>query len=94
MRARSRAADGHKRAAIAALLRAEDDLAAADVGDEDPSRVWFFQRASLAPETARTLWTLGDCDGALREFNNSVLTRKAGTFSRTHAVALGCMGTV
>ncbi len=83
-----------ERAAIAALLRAEDDFSAADAGDEDPSRVWFFQRASLAHETARTLWTLGDLDGALREFNNSVLTRKADTFSRTHAVTLGYMGTV
>jgi tetratricopeptide (TPR) repeat protein len=94
VQARSLAADGQKRAAIAALLRAEDDLAAADAGDDDPSRVWFFQRASLAHETARTLWTLGDLDGALREFNNSVLTRKADTFSRTHAVTLGYMGTV
>ncbi|MER6695070.1 hypothetical protein ABT329_40310, partial [Streptomyces minutiscleroticus] len=71
VQARSLAADGQKRAAIAAFLRAEDDLAAADAGDEEPSRVWFFQRASLAHETARTLWTLGDLDGALREFNNS-----------------------
>ncbi|MFJ6755338.1 hypothetical protein ACIQNK_09940 [Streptomyces sp. NPDC091273] len=94
VQARSLAADGQKRAAIAALLRAEDDLAAAGAGDEDPSRVWFFQRASLAHETARTLWTLGDLDGALREFNNSVLTRKADTFSRTHAVTLGYMGTL
>ncbi|GAA3368430.1 Tat pathway signal protein [Streptomyces sannanensis] len=94
VQARSLAADGQRREAIAALLRAEDDLAAAGPGDEDPSRVWFFQRASLAHETARTLWTLGDLDGTLREFNNSVLTRKADTFSRTHAVTLGYMGTV
>ncbi|MBJ7004990.1 Tat pathway signal protein [Streptomyces sp. CRPSP2-6A1] len=94
VQARSLAADGQKHAAIAALLRAEDDLAATDDGDEDPSRVWFFQQASLAHETARTLWTLGDLDGALREFSNSVLTRKADTFSRTHAVTLGYMGTV
>lgn len=94
VQARSLATDGQKREAIAALLRAEDDLAAAEPGDEDPQRVWFFQRASLAHETARTLWTLGDLDGALREFHNSVVTRKAETFSRTHAVTLGYMGTV
>ncbi|MFJ6898270.1 Tat pathway signal protein [Streptomyces hokutonensis] len=93
VQARSLATDGQNREAIAALLRAEDDLAAAQPGDEDPHRVWFFQQASLAHETARTLWTLGDLEGALREFNNSVLTRKAG-FSRTHAVTLGYMGTV
>ncbi|MFF0125871.1 Tat pathway signal protein [Streptomyces mirabilis] len=94
VQARSLATDGQKREAVAALLRAEDDLAAARPGDEDPHRVWFFQRASLAHETARTLWTLGDLEGALREFHNSVLTRKAVTFSRTHAVTLGYMGTV
>ncbi|WP_037620076.1 hypothetical protein [Streptomyces aureus] len=94
VQARSLATDGQKREAIAALLRAEDDLAAARPGDEDPPRVWFFQQASLAHETARTLWTLGDLEGALREFNSSVLTRKADTFSRTHAVTLGYMGTV
>ncbi|MHB9864477.1 Tat pathway signal protein [Streptomyces sp. YIM S03343] len=92
--ARSLAVDGQRREATAALLRAEDDLAAAVPGDDDPHRVWFFQRASLAHETARTLWTLGDLEGALREFHNSVLTRKAERFSRTHAVTLGYMGTV
>ncbi|MFF4874186.1 Tat pathway signal protein [Streptomyces sp. NPDC000961] len=94
VQARSLAANGQRQEAIAALLRAEDDLATAAPGDGDPHRVWFFQRASLAHETARTLWTLGDLEGALREFDNSVLTRKADTFSRTHAVTLGYMGTV
>ncbi|MFD0441275.1 Tat pathway signal protein [Streptomyces chartreusis] len=94
VRARSLAMGGQRREAIAALLRAEDDLAAAGPGDDDPHRVWFFQQASLAHETARTLWTLGDLGGALREFRNSVLTRKAETFSRTHAVTLGYMGAV
>ncbi|MFF4835155.1 Tat pathway signal protein [Streptomyces sp. NPDC001315] len=94
VRARSLAADHQKREAVAALHRAEDDLAAASPGDEDPHRVWFFQQASLAHETARTLWTLGDLEGALHQFQSSVLTRKADTFSRTHAVTLGYMGTV
>ncbi|MFE7550113.1 hypothetical protein [Streptomyces gardneri] len=94
VQARSLAANGQRQDAIAALLRAEDDLAAAAPGDGDPHRVWFFQRASLAHETARTLWTLGDLAGELREFDNSVLTRKADTFSRTHAVTLDYMGTV
>ncbi|MGW1769756.1 Tat pathway signal protein [Streptomyces sp. NPDC002073] len=94
VQARSLAADGQKRAANAALLKAQNDLARAGAGDEEPSRMWFFQQASLAHETARTLWTLGDLDGSLREFNNSVRTRKADTFSRTHAVTLGYMGTL
>ncbi|MFI9722658.1 hypothetical protein ACIHFE_23870 [Streptomyces sp. NPDC052396] len=58
VQARSLAAAGQKRDAVTALLRAEDDLAAADAGLEEPARVWFFPEASLAHETARTLvWT-------------------------------------
>lgn len=94
VQARSFATSGQRREAVAALLRAEDDLAAAKAGDEDPGRIWFFQEASLAHETARTLWALGDLDGALNEFRRSVLTRKADAFSRTHAVTLAYMGAV
>ncbi|MFE0055424.1 Tat pathway signal protein [Streptomyces sp. NPDC059003] len=94
VQARCLAVDGQKQAAADALLRAEDDLAAAGPGDDEPSRVWFFREASLAHETARTLWSLGDLNGALKEFERSVLTRKADTFSRTHAVTLGYMGAV
>ncbi|WP_030252983.1 hypothetical protein [Streptomyces violens] len=92
VRARSLATDGQRREARSALLRAEDDLAAAKPGDEEPSRVWFFSEASLAHETARTLWALGDLQGAETEFWRSVRTRKADTFSRTHAVTLGYLG--
>ncbi|MFD7016681.1 Tat pathway signal protein [Streptomyces sp. NPDC059928] len=94
VQARSLASSGRKRDALDALSRAESDLAAVKPGDEEPARVWFFREASLAHETARTLWTLGDLDGALREFERSVRTRKADTFSRTHAVTLGYMGAV
>lgn len=90
--ARSLATNGQKREARKALLHAEDDLAAAKPGDEEPSRVWFFSEASLAHETARTLWVLGDLGRAETEFWRSVRTRKADTFSRTHAVTLGYLG--
>ncbi|MEW2219530.1 Tat pathway signal protein [Streptomyces sp. NPDC006990] len=92
VRARSLATNGQKQEARRALLRAEDDLAAAKSGDEEPTRVWFFSEASLAHETARTLWVLGDLSGAESEFWRSVRTRKADTFSRTHAVTLGYLG--
>jgi tetratricopeptide (TPR) repeat protein len=92
--ARSLAAAGRKKDAIAALLRAEDDLAAAGPGDDEPHRVWFFSEASLAHETACTLRDVGDLHGAQNEFRRSVRTRKAATFSRTHAVTLGYLGAV
>ena len=92
--ARSLAAAGRKKDAIAALLRAEDDLAAAGPGDNEPPRVWFFSEASLAHETACTLRDIGDLQGAQNEFRRSVRTRKAATFSRTHAVTLGYLGAV
>ncbi|MFG3253247.1 Tat pathway signal protein [Streptomyces sp. NPDC048172] len=92
VQARSLASNGQRRAATEALLRAENDLAAAKPGDEEPSRVWFFSEASLAHETARTLWTLGDLQGAEAEFWRSVRTRNAGAFGRTHAVTLGFLG--
>ncbi|MCU1658743.1 MAG: hypothetical protein JWO57_3399 [Pseudonocardiales bacterium] len=92
--ARSLAATGQKQAAAAALIRAEDDLAAAEPGNDEPSRVFFFGEASLAHETACALRDLGDLPGAMREFRRSVRTRKAATFTRTHAVTLGYLGAV
>ncbi len=90
--ARSLAANGQGQAAAAALVRAEDDLAAAEPGGEEPSRVFFFGEASLAHETACALRDTGDLPGAMREFRRSVRTRKAATFTRTHAVTLGYLG--
>jgi hypothetical protein len=87
------ATEQHKQAA-AALIRAEDDLTAAKTGDDDPNRVFFFGEASLAHETACTLRDIGDLSGAAREFRRSVRTRKAATFTRTHAVTLGYLGAV
>lgn len=92
--ARSLAAAGHKQQAIAALLRAEDDLRHAERGDDEPARVFFFSEASLAHETARTLQVFGDLRGAEREFQRSVRTRRAQPFARTHAVTLGLLGAV
>lgn len=90
--ARGLASTGHKQAAAAALLRAEDDLAAASLGDDEPARVFFFGEASLAHETACALRDTSDLVGAVREFRRSVRTRKAATFTRTHAVTLGYLG--
>ncbi|WP_147437741.1 hypothetical protein [Streptomyces radicis] len=92
--ARALAAAGQRRAAATWLVRAEDDLAAADAGDDEPGRVFFFSEASLAHETARALAATGDLAGAQREFRRSVRTRKASTFTRTHAVTLGYLGAV
>jgi hypothetical protein len=92
--ARALAATGQHQAAAQALLRAEDDLAAATPGDDEPSRVFFFGEASLAHQTACTLRDTGDLAGASREFRRSVRTRKAATFTRTHAVTLGYLGAV
>ncbi|MFD6811626.1 Tat pathway signal protein, partial [Streptomyces anthocyanicus] len=94
VRARALAVNGQKRQAVAAINQAESDLDRAAPGDEEPQRIWFFQEASLAHETARALWALGDLDGALRHFHDSVRYRRADAFSRTHAVTLGYMGTV
>jgi hypothetical protein len=92
--ARALAATGQKQAAASALLQAEDDLAAAGSGDDEPGRVFFFAEASLAHETACTLRDLGDLPGAAKQFRRSVRTRKAATFTRTHAVTLGYLGAV
>ncbi|MEU7148637.1 Tat pathway signal protein [Streptomyces sp. NPDC045456] len=91
--ARSLAAAGQRQEALAALLRAEDDLASAD-GGEGPGRVFFFGEASLAHETACTLRDLGDLKAAQREFARSVRTRRAAPFARTHSVTLGYLGAV
>jgi tetratricopeptide (TPR) repeat protein len=92
--ARSLAVSGRRNAASKALLRAEDDLAAADSGIEEPGRVFFFGEASLAHETACALRDIGDLDGSVREFQRSVRTRQATAFTRTHAVTLGYLGSV
>ncbi|MGH3157983.1 MAG: hypothetical protein ACRDNF_15595 [Streptosporangiaceae bacterium] len=92
--ARALAATGQRQAAAAALIRAEDDLAATGAGDEEPGRVFFFGEASLAHETACALRDMGDVPGSVREFQRSVRSRKAATFTRTHAVTLGYLGAV
>lgn len=90
--ARSLASTGRPKAAAAALLRAENDLAAATSPDREPARVFFFGEASLAHEMALTLNKTGDLSGAVREFRRSARTRPAATFTRTHAVTLGYLG--
>jgi hypothetical protein len=92
--ARALAVDGQRAAARRALLRAETDLASATAGDDEPGRVFFFGEASLAHETACTLRDMGDLAAATKEFQRSVRTRKAATFTRTHAVTLGYLGAV
>ncbi|WP_328719585.1 Tat pathway signal protein [Streptomyces sp. NBC_00247] len=89
--ARALAAAGRTRSAVKALLRSENDLAAAEDGVVEPHRTFFFGEASLAHETARTLEVLGDRRGAIREFGRSVRTR-GPAFRRTHAVTLGHLG--
>ena len=92
--ARTLSTTGQKTAAATALIRAEDDLAAASSDDDEPARVFFFGEASLADQTARTLLNTGDLPGALSEFHRSARTRKAATFTRTHALTLGDLGSV
>ncbi|WP_154677395.1 Tat pathway signal protein [Parafrankia discariae] len=92
--ARAQSAAGYPRQAAVALLRAEDDLSSASRVDNEPNRVFFFGEASLAHETGCALRDGGDLDGALREFKRSVATRKSASFTRTHAVTLGYLGTV
>ncbi len=91
--ARGLAAAGEKKAAVAALLRAEQDLERARDGDDEPNRVFFYTEASLAHETAATLRDLGDLPGAESQFTRSVRTRRA-QFARTHSVTLGYLGAV
>ncbi|WP_146604999.1 Tat pathway signal protein [Jiangella anatolica] len=92
--ARALASAGRDAEAAAALNRAEDDLAAAESGDEEPARVFFFGEASLAHETACALRDLGDLAGAGAQFTRSIRTRNTSTFTRTHAVTLGYLGSV
>ncbi|MEU5425910.1 Tat pathway signal protein [Streptomyces olivoreticuli] len=92
--ARSLAAAHRKSEALAALLRAENDLNKATQDDDEPGRVWFFGEASLAHEAACTLRDLGDLHGAETEFTRSVRTRRQQTFARTHSVTLGYLGAV
>jgi len=92
--ARSLGMTGQKKAAAAALVRAENDLAAAEPDGDEPGRVFFFGEASLAHETACALRDTSDLQGAAREFRRSVRTRKAATFTRTHTVTLGYLGAV
>ncbi|MDB5066441.1 MAG: hypothetical protein JWM18_2875 [Chloroflexi bacterium] len=92
--ARSLAATRQKHAAATALILAENDLAAAEPGNEEPDRVFFFGEASLAHEAACALRDTGDLPGAVQEFSRSVRTRDAARFTRTHAVTLGYLGAV
>ncbi|MDJ0460302.1 Tat pathway signal protein [Streptomyces sp. H27-C3] len=91
--ARGLAAAGEKKAAIAALLRAEGGLGRANASEVEPHRVFFFGEASLAHETAAALRDLGDLPGAEKQFRHSDRTRR-GQFARTHAVTLGYLGAV
>lgn len=90
--ARAQAAAGNRKSAAVTLLRAENDLATVSSGDDEPWRVFFFGEASLAHQAACTLRDAGDLPGSVREFRRSVRTRKADTFTRTHAVTLGYLG--
>jgi hypothetical protein len=90
--ARALAVNRESKKAAAALLQAENDLALAKSGDTEPGRVFFFGEASLAHETACALRDTGDYPSAIAQFRRSVRTRKAATFTRTHAVTLGYLG--
>lgn len=92
VRARALAVNDRPKAAAAALAGAERDLDTARPGVAEPDRVFFFGEAGLAHESACALRELGDLRGAVREFDRSVRTRKAGAFTRTHAVTLGYLG--
>ncbi|NIL64800.1 hypothetical protein [Salinispora arenicola] len=92
--ARALAVNREPKAAAEALLRAESDLSAASEGDDEPGRVFFFGQASLGHETACTLASTGDLRAAVSQFRLSVRTRKASSFTRTHAVTLGYLGLV
>ncbi|MEV0536326.1 Tat pathway signal protein [Kitasatospora sp. NPDC050463] len=93
--ARALAAAGRTRDALAALLRAEEDLrgAGTPASGQEPTRVQFFTEGSLAHEAACTLRDLDDLPGAEAEFERSVRTRPAHLV-RTHAVTLGYLGDV
>jgi tetratricopeptide (TPR) repeat protein len=88
---RALAAAGERRAAAKALIRAEDDLASASDGIEEPPRALFFAEAALAHEAGRALRDCGDAEGAIEFLQRSVRTRGAA-FRRTHALTLGHLG--
>ncbi len=90
--ARGLAVNRQRKEAARALLLAENDLQAAKGGDVEPQRVFFFGEASLAHQTAWTLRELNDLQDAISNFRRSVRTRKATSFTRTHAVTLGYLG--
>ncbi|WP_338767842.1 helix-turn-helix transcriptional regulator [Nocardia vulneris] len=92
--AKALSAAGQRAESAKALLQAEEDLAAATASEDEPARVFFFSEASLAHETACALRDVGDLAGAASQFELSVRKRKARSFTRTHAVTLGYLGTV
>lgn len=71
---------------------AERDLSRADNNDA-PSRVGFFQEASLAHETACALRDMGQPLDAEIHFQRSVATRRQ-LYARTHSMTLGYLGAV
>ncbi|MET8009012.1 Tat pathway signal protein [Streptomyces sp. NPDC005271] len=91
--ARALAADGDRAGTLAAISRAERDLSRAD-NSEAPSRVSFFQEASLAHETACALRDMGQPQDAEIHFKRSVATRRRQQYARTHSVTLGYLGAV
>ncbi|MET8590529.1 Tat pathway signal protein [Streptomyces sp. NPDC005078] len=91
--ARALAADGDRAGTLAAISRAERDFARADNNDA-PSRVGFFQEASLAHETACALRDMGQPLDAEIHFQRSVATRRRQQYARTHSVTLGYLGAV
>lgn len=91
--ARALAADGDRVGTLAAIRRAERDLSRAD-NHSAPSRVGFFQEASLAHETACALRDMGQPLDAEIHFQRSVATRRRQQYARTHSVTLGYLGAV
>jgi tetratricopeptide (TPR) repeat protein len=91
--ARALAADGDRVGTLAAISRAERDLSQAD-NEDAPSRVGFFQEASLAHETACALRDMGQPLDAEAHFRRSVATRRRQQYARTHSVTLGYLGAV
>ncbi|MEV5880795.1 Tat pathway signal protein [Streptomyces sp. NPDC052101] len=91
--ARALAADGDRAGTLAAISRAEQDLSRAD-NNGGPSRVDFFQEASLAHETACALRDMGQPLDAEIHFKRSVATRPRQQYARTHSVTLGYLGAV
>ncbi|MGQ4427705.1 Tat pathway signal protein, partial [Streptomyces violaceoruber] len=91
--ARALAAADDRPGTLAAIIRAERDLARAD-SEDAPDRVSFFQEASLAHETACALRDLGSPLEAEVHFQRSVATRRQQQYARTHSVTLGYLGAV